>query len=398
MIGRRPNANRRPEEVDGIRRRPRWSRRIVAAGLWLLAGGAGLALAQGYGALRHDFYGATPPSVGDHYRYGYEGRQLLGAAVVDLDENTVTLPLYRGRLEDGRAVWYVVTDVSDEGVARQAGLNYAPKLANATGSAARRATLAPDGTFVFDRGAVDFSPERVLVPGDAPDAFPPREAQAGSVGDEFYTPLVRVGELVYNATTVAFDVTADEIEFPDGDVDHSKVIDRAVAISPAAGTVTFGLNLGTVAGRPVVFISLDSNDMFVSAAEATTYAPALSGVSFGLNDGATSSVAVNYIVVNGPTGDGNPQQQGVVSALSDPGGQVFDIFDSAPGIRDGYSPMWDLYLGWWTPEAIRAGYRAAIHSELEWLTLATAGWITAQEGGPPHTVGVVSNCPLIMSW
>ena len=339
-----------------------------------------------------------PSTLGPHYTYGYMGNLILKSATVDLEKREVTLPLYRGRLEDGRTVWHVVTDASDEAAAKAMGLIYAPKLANAKGRAVRSARREPDGTFVFDRGAVDFSPERMLIPGEAPDYFPPRAARAGSVADADYTPLARVGDVVYNATTVAFDIDADEIEFPDGNVDHRKVIDRATAISPSAGTVTFGMNLGTVAGRPILFVSLESNDHFVSAAEATTYTPALSDVSFGADNGPESSVAVNYIMINGPTGDGNPQIQGVNSALSDMTGQVFDIFKSAPGIRDGYSPMWDLYLGWWTEEAIAKGYRSRIHSDLEWQTLVEAGWITGKDGGPSGTVSLVSNCPLIMSW
>jgi hypothetical protein len=372
--------------------------RLALSILWSIVLAPRLVMANGYETFRHDFYEATPPAIGIHHKFGYEGQQILQAAKVDLEQNTVTMPLYKGQLEDGRSVWYVLTDVSDEGVARQTGLNYAPKLANATGRAVRTARWNNDGTLIFDKGTVDFSLERVLTPGDAPNFFPPKEAKAGSVGDEFYTPLVRVGNLVYNATTVAFDVDANEIEFPDGNVDHSKVLDRAVAISPANGTVTFSLNLGNVDGHPIVFISLESNDMFVSAAEATTYTPALNDVSFGLNDTANSDVAVNYIMINGPTGEGNPQIQGVNSALSDKGGQVLDVFDSAPGVRDGYSPMWDLYLGWWTQEAIDKGYRAAIHSELEWLTLVEKGWITGAEGGEMGTVKLVSNCPLIMHW
>jgi enamine deaminase RidA (YjgF/YER057c/UK114 family) len=339
-----------------------------------------------------------PTTLGPHYAFGYEGNLILKSAVVDLDKREVTLPLHRGRLEDGRTVWHVVTDASNEDVARAMGIIYSPKLANPGGRAVRSARRELDGTFVFERGAVDFSPERMLIPGNAPDYFPPMVAHAGSVADEDYSPLVRVDDVVFNATTLAFDVEANEIEFPDGAVDHRLVMDRVTAISPAAGAATFAMNLGTVAGRPIVFISLESNDHFVSAAEATTYTPALNDVSFGADNAPVSSVAVNYIMINGPTGDGNPQIQGVNSALSDATGQVFDIFKVAPGIRDGYSPMWDLYLGWWTDEAITRGYRARIHSDLEWRTLVEQGWITGKDGGPMGSVGLVSNCPLIMSW
>lgn len=352
---------------------------------------------------RFDFYQPAPAAVAAYFPYAYESKQILKSAIIDEEASTVTLPLYRGQMRDGRTVWYVLTDVSDPGIAEAAGLNYSPKLRNVSGKAARTATLETDGTLTFDQGTVDFSPERVVVPGEAPNFFPPAEVQAGSIGDADYTPLVRVtnaGNVVYNATVVAFDVEADEIEFPDGDVDYSKVIDRAVAISPEQGTVTFLVTLGAADGRPVLFISLDSNDNLVSALEATTYAPALSDIPVGLNDTPNSAVSVNYIITNGPTGADNPQKQGLNSALSDPGAQLLDIFDGAPGVLNGeaYSPMWDLYVASWTDEAIDNGYRSAIYSELQFLGLVEKGWITAPDGGPVGPSGLISNCPLLMSY
>jgi hypothetical protein len=122
-----------------------------------------------------------PATLGPHYAFGYEGNLILKSAVVDLEKREVTLPLHRGRLEDGRTVWHVITDASDEDVAHAMGIIYSPKLANAGGRAIRAARYGKDGTLVFDRGAVDFSPERMLLPGDAPDYFPPKLAHAGSV-------------------------------------------------------------------------------------------------------------------------------------------------------------------------------------------------------------------------
>jgi len=362
------------------------------------------AQSKGYGKTRYDLYHAAPPTVAGYYPYVYKGEKILQSATIDEANSTVTLPLYQGKLRDGRLVWYVLTDVSDPGLAQALGLNYSPKLRNIPGKAARTATLETDGSLTFDQGTVDFSPERKVVPGAAPNFFPPAEAKPGSVGDADYSPLVRVtnaGNVVYNATMVAFDVSADEIEFPDGDVDYSKVIDRATAISPANGTVTFKLNVGTSAGRPVLFISLESNAELVSALEATTYTPALSDIPVGLNDLPQSAVAANYLIVNGPVGENNPQRQGLNSALSgDPTAQVFDIFDGAPGVVNeyAYSPMWDLYVAAWTPEAIEQGYRSAIYSELQFLGLVQRGWLTAPDGKPVGPSGLISNCPLIMHY
>ncbi len=350
-----------------------------------------------YMAQRLDYYRPAPPALASHFPYVYEAHQILKSGVVDLDKSTLTLPLYKGHMKDGRAVWYVLTDVSDEGLAGELGLNYSPKLRNVSGKAVRNATLGTNGLLTFDRGTVDFTPERKVVPGNAPNFFPPLEAVAGSKGDAYYTPVVRVGDVIYNATVVAFDVSAGEIEFPNGGIDYSKVIDRAVAISPKNGIITLSLNLGTMRGLPMLFMSLDSNDNLVSALEATTFAPALSDIPVGLNDSPNSAVAANYIILNGPLGDDNPQKQGINSAIGDKTGQVFDIFDSAPGLVPGYSPMWDLYLAEWTQEAVDKGYQSAVYSELQFLGLVKQGWITGP-GGQVGPSGLISNCPLVMSF
>jgi len=369
---------------------------MSSAGVVATRGDGDTAATQG-----HEPVQPAPSAVAGYYPVAYTGEPILRSAVADTTNSTVTLPLHKGRMRDGRAVWYVLTDTSDRATAHKLGLNWSPKLANAPGRAVRTATLDEHGALVFDQGTVDFRPERTVVPGAAPNFFPPAEATPGSVGDRYYSPLVRVGNAggaVFNATTIAFDVDAAQIEFPDGGVDHRRVLDRAVAISPAKGTVTLSMSLGTSGGRPVLFVSLDSNAELLSALEATTYAPALKNLPVGRNDRADSAVAVNFIIANGPTGSDNPQRQGLNSALGDPGAQVFDIFDGAPGVLNGraYSPMWDLYVSAWTQEAIDRGYRSALHSELEVLGMAARGWLTAPGGGPVGPSGLISNCPLIM--
>jgi hypothetical protein len=403
------NMSRKPDSpLKNVQQRHSSHRRVKVAVIALLVAVAALAgeaaiSAQGRGYGQADLAHPAPPAVAEYYPYVYGGERILKSATVDENNSTVTLPLYRGKMKDGRTVWYVLTDVSDRRIAARKGLNYAPKLRNAPDNAVRTARMERNGTLIFDQGTVDFAPERKVVPGDAPNFFPPAVAQAGSVGDAAYSPLVRVtnaGNIVYNATIVAFDVQAHEIEFPHGNVDYTKVIDRAVAISPANGTITFSLNLGTSGGKPVLFISLDSNDNLLSALEATNVAPELKNLPVGLNDQPDSAVSVNYIITYGATGANNPQRQGVNSALGDPNSQVFDIFDGAPGILNGaaYSPMWDLYLAQWTPEAQQKGYVSRIYSELQFLGLARQGWLTGPDGGAIGPSGLISNCPLIMHY
>lgn len=56
--------------------------------------------------------------------------QLLKAGTVDIDVGTITMPLYRGQMADGTAVWYIVTDTRDKGNADALGLNWSPAWRN----------------------------------------------------------------------------------------------------------------------------------------------------------------------------------------------------------------------------------------------------------------------------
>jgi hypothetical protein len=162
------------------------------------------------------------------------------------------LPLYKGYMKNGGAiVWYILTDTDDAGVAALLGLNLSAKLTNA-GPGARTANFNSDGYLIFDAGTVNFAPNRVLVPGPSSAPFPPVVAEPGSIGDANYSPAVRVlnaGGIFYNAPIVAFGVDESQINFPNGNVDYSKVHDQVLAIDPYGMTVTFqlinGFSFGT---------------------------------------------------------------------------------------------------------------------------------------------------------
>ena len=185
---------------------------------------------------------------------------------VDQNASTITLPLYRGRLEDGRALWCILTDTDDARNAEALGLNFSSKLSYAnTGRAVRSATIGADNVLVFDKGSVDFSPAHAVNPGDQPNPFPPSGYTDGSVGDADYSPLVRI------------------------------------------------VNAG--------------NHPLAAALESATYAPALADVTVGHDDSAFSAVERLFAETNGPTGTNNPQRQGFNSALSD--GLILSWFVSA---------------------------------------------------------------------
>ena len=146
-----------------------------------------LAIAQNEGD-NDDDVAPAPPSIGADIPLTYFGPapsdvqpeligpyQLLKSGPVDLDEGTVTLPLYQGQMETGEKVWYVLTDTNDKDNAEALGLNVSAKLTYANvGNGVRTARLEADSSLTFASGTVDFSPERNVTPGDAPNYFPPQ--------------------------------------------------------------------------------------------------------------------------------------------------------------------------------------------------------------------------------
>ncbi|MEO6446308.1 MAG: hypothetical protein ABIZ91_04045, partial [Gemmatimonadaceae bacterium] len=135
---------------------------------------------------------------------------LFLASTIRLDRATgnITLPIFKGQ-HDGKDVWYIVTESSDQRDAAKLGVNFAPKLNNALGTAAvqdarfvnantgrpvpARPSLKSQGVVLSFAGTVDFSPVRLVVP-DPVDGFPPLQFRAGAVGDAEYSPLVTTGD------------------------------------------------------------------------------------------------------------------------------------------------------------------------------------------------------------
>jgi hypothetical protein len=340
------------------------------------------------------YFGPTPSQVQRELIGPY---QLLKSGPIDLDAGTITLPLYEGQMSSGEKVWYILTDTTDKGNADALGLNWSPKLSYAAvGRGARHATLGPDATLIFASGTVDFSPERSVTPGDAPNFFPPSAVQPGSVGDMDYSPLVVVENAknqVYNAPMIAFDVNAEDISFCDGNVDHSLVHDKVLSICPEEGTVTIALTPGFSFARPVLYLSTDSNVEVAAAMEGATLAPGLNDVTVGHDDSAFSAVERLFAFANGPTGNDNPHRQGFNSALQGEGGPL-NVFGGIPTVATDYSPLWDLNLGEWTQEAIDNGYRARLIEEFQVLGFVQQGWVTGPGGAPFGSTGIIVNCPI----
>jgi hypothetical protein len=326
---------------------------------------------------------------------------LMKQAHVDLENGTAKLPLRKGRLRSGETVWFVITDTTDENLANLHGLVYSPKLAyGLTGKASREATIAPDGSFIFETGKVDFSHERSVTPGAAPNFFPPKNFQPGSVGDADYSPLVHIKnaakDVIFNAPMLAFNVSEDKLnEFCNGNADHKLTQDKVVAICPRDGTVTLALTLGFTFGKPILYLSTEANDPLVATLEGATYAPALKDVPFALEDASPGESAERiYVFANGPTGRDNPQRQGLDSALSDGRGPL-NVLGGIPTINLDYSPLWRLFPAKWSKAAIEHGYRSRLTDAIEIANFQTKGLLTGLDDRELRPVGFIVNCPVV---
>ena len=376
------------------------------------------------GALDDDFKPA-PPSIGADIPLSYFGPtpsqvdpqlvgpvQLLKSGRVDQEALTIELPLYEGRTRNDETVWYVLTDTTDEGNAEALGLNFSAKLsyANVPG-AARTARLETDGTLTFltPQSHVDFSPEHSVTPGDEPNPFPPAAFQPGSVGQGNYSPLVKIenaGSHVYNAPIVAGNFNATDIAACGAGAtpDRSRVHDKVVSICPGdepgePGTVTLALTPGFSFAKPVLYLSMDANQELPAALEQATFAPRLASIRVGGDDGAFSGVERIFGFTNGPRNviddEQNPQRQGFNSALAGEGRGPLNVLGGIPTVATDYSPLWDLNLAEWTPQAVERGYVSRLIDEFQILGFAQRGFLTAPGGEPFGSSGIIINCPIV---
>lgn len=329
--------------------------------------------------------------------------QLLRSGTLSRGRTTIQLPLYRGHTRTGRAFWYILTDTTDRDNAEGLGLNHSAKLHYAEdGRAVREARITRRGLVVRNNGSVNFAPRRRVVPGAGANAFPPQVNEPGSVGSPDYTPFVRIknaGEHVYNAPVVAGNVSGAQLKaFCNGDVNHDLVHDRVVKICPNergdGGTVTVRTTPIFSFGRPALYISMDSSEPVTATLDEATLAPALADVPVGGDDSAFSAVERLFPIVNGAEGRGNPQRQGLNSAIRD-GLAPLQVIGGIPTLALDYSPAWDVNLGQWTQTAIDRGYRGRIIDEFQYLNLVRRGHITGPNGARFGSTGIVVNCPIV---
>lgn len=362
------------------------------------------------------------------------------AIQVDLSKESVRLPLYRGRA-NGETVWYVLLDASDQGIAHDLGVNYAPKLSNLAindPEAVQTVTLdspTPDENkfgqaIVNFQGAPDFSPTRIAEPG--PTGFPLANFQPGAVAGPGYSPFIRIAgaPTVYSAPIVA---TGDG---PFDVVHHTNTGDRVLGIhiaDPSApgqyaeSWVDLLFVKGFDAGQPIVYISTDAGQPLTAVLERSTYVPALDKAAYNGGDDFLGSARERLFgFVNGQTGADNANAQGFVHLVKDGhasedasagnkalidalrnGGDLLNVFGDFPTEKDprhadAYSPLWDAQLGLWTDKAVQQGLNKRQIDEVQVFNLAATRpdlltGIDPATGKPaPYgSVGVDINCAVI---
>jgi hypothetical protein len=369
------------------------------------------------------------------------------AIQVNLSNETVRLPIYPGTApvpgnpSQTEKVWYVLLDASDQGLAHDLGVNYAPKLANiAISDPAAVQTVTEDNPSpqqnpfgpadIHFQGAPDFSPTRTAVPG--PTGFPLSSFQPGAVAGPGYSPFIKIAgsDVVYNAPIIAtgdgpFDVTH-----------HTNTGDRVLNIhvagpsAPGQFAESYADLLfvkGFDAGQPIVYLSTDAGQPLTAVLERSTYVPALNDASFNGGDDFLGSARERLFgFINGQTGADNPNAQGFQhlaldghagedASLSNPGlinalrngGDLLNVFGDFPTLTDprhadAYSPLWDAQLGLWTQKAIKAGLNTRQIDENQVFNLAatrpdllTGVDPATGQPAPYGSVGVDINCAVI---
>lgn len=304
-------------------------------------------------------------------------RTLFVKSAVENANGTATLPLYRGTSQ-GRTVWYILLDSSDGADADRLGVNRSQKLSRAANTAAVQKVRVVDGVIDFPK-TVDFCPQRVVVPG--PTGFPPLAAEPGAVGEFGYSPLIQMPDgTIRNAPHAAND---------------SGRSDKALRLDTTGGRVDMLESEGYANGRRVKYISTDASDPAAAALENSTYAPALNAAPFAGGDGSDSARTTLVAFVNGQTGLGNPQRQGLNAALLD-GADPLNLLFWTPN-QGRYSPLWDVFPGQWSAAAVAGGRNVAQRDRSKLLNLVDDGVVTGPGGATFGPAGFIVNCPIISS-
>ena len=355
---------------------------------------------------------------------------LESARDVDPVKQTAVLQLHEGK-HAGQTVWFILTDASDMGVARDLDIMYSPKLANMPigcpkcVQTVRLEAVAADNKFapaiVDFPGVPDFAPTRIWNPGAK--GFPPEKFQPGSVGDTAYSPFIRIAgsNVVYNAPIVATGDGPFDFVHHTNTQDHVVALDSSLDYNKDGPEVTMALAHGFDSGRPILYLSTEASDPMAATLERATYVPLLAKAPFpGGDDFMGSARERIFAVANGPraarakpfdkdASDGQPQGFAYVSLdgkLSEDitptntaeirtSNNIQGDFPlrAEPRHEFSYSPLWEAQVGEWTAAAIAQGKVKQLNDENQMLEAVKSGLMTGPMGMKFGAAGFVINCP-----
>ena len=272
---------------------------------------------------------------------------------------TARFPMFQGweTLPNGnrREGYYIITEASDATLARELGVIYSPRMANAIGSGGEQnSEWTEDGRLIFE-GSVDFSPTRNLIPsGTSEDGFlvgfPPATVEPGAIADDNWssyvvlpdTDIVINAQLVGNSTGIH-----DRIPNPTGNSQADEDDLNNPNFAPDQAAVVLQLLDGWHDDRQYYFhIVTDTSDPAPATIELGVYAPRLNNLpTFGEFPGGSMlpfSPTANGVIpdANNPLGF-----QGLNTAsLSER--QVNDPTNTFPidPSDTRYAPMWDAHI------------------------------------------------------
>lgn len=338
---------------------------------------------------------------------------------VDLNRDVARVPLFKGYY-GGEAVWFVRTDVSDEALAYELGLNFAPRLINADdGCAACIESVTssdhiPGKEPVYFAGTVDFTPVRNLVPGAT--GFPPLSVKPGSVAVGAYSDLIRVKgtNVVYNAPVVAvgdgpFDISQS----------HTNTLDRVVAIDTTNMTVDLQFIRAFAFGKDIFYFSFSATDKISATIERGTYVPAMAKIPAPNQDDNPKTARSEIIAfANGKLGLNDPNVQGLNHVILDNASGEFSnenpaLFETFRKLGDArnilgsfttltdkaerelYTPLWDLNVAQWSDSVVAKGTNYAQTDASTIQQLASRGFITNPDGTQLSSAKIIVNCPIL---
>ncbi|MDQ6843143.1 MAG: hypothetical protein M3Z92_02150 [Bacteroidota bacterium] len=344
---------------------------------------------------------------------------MKSAIWVDLDRDVARIPLYKGYAGDG-VVWYVRTDVSNEGLANKLGLNFAPRLVNADKGCASciqavtSSNPVPGKAPVYFVGTVDFTPLHQLTP--SATGFPPLSVMPGSVAGPGYSDLIRVNgsHVVYNAPIVAVGTGPFDVSEA-----HTNTMDRVIAIDTIHMTVDLQFIRAFAFGKDIFYFSFSATQDVSATIESATLVPAMGAIPApNQDDNPQTARSEIFAFANGKLGLNDPNVQGLNHVILDnaPGnfsidnparfetfrqlGDARNILGSFTTVKDKaqrelYTPLWDLNVAKWSDAVVAAGKNYAQTDGSTIQQLARHGLITNPDGTPLSSTGFIVNCPIL---